>query len=82
MRPPSFITRKQTSQGNQVSRGTGLLGSHCPVSAKARPSPPEGACLPTELAEPDQSRWQSPRCREGPVSLNARGPEIMPQGGD
>lgn len=82
MRPPSFITRKQTSQGNQVSRGTGLLGSHGPVSARAYPSLPEGTCLPTELAEPEHSRWQSPRCREGPVSQNVRGPEIMLRGGD
>lgn len=77
--PPSFITGRQTSQGNRVSRGTGLLGSTAQRLQEPGPACQKGPVCPQSWLS---QSVPSPRCREGPVSQKARGPDTMLQGGD
>ena len=73
---PRLITGPRVSQGGQVSRQTGPLGSHCPelsLPATTQPSCSVGRAQAWQTAE--SWVWK-------PVSQNTAGPEVMPQGGD
>lgn len=83
VRPLALSQEDRRSQGIWMSRWTGLLGSHCPelsLPARAQPGLPGGPCLPTELAEQEQSRGRAP----GAVAcFSERGrPRNHAQGGD
>lgn len=50
--------RKTDKSGQSGEQRDRPFGKHCPASARAWPSLLEGACLPTELAEPECAKSQ------------------------